>query len=278
MTDLFLGIDGGGTGSRAVLADKTEVLARLEGGPANPRALGVESAWNNLVALEGTVQEAGLPLETVSRLRVCMGLAGVGREEDRRRFLEAGHPFASLRLETDVHVALVGALGGERGVLLVAGTGSIAYGIDGSGTRYRVGGWGLAVGDEGGGAWLGREAVRLALHAYDGRGDATVLLERILQGWGPTVDELMAWVRLAGPADYGTLAPLVFEAAASGDRVAQDLRSQAVRALLELLGAMDRRYPPGDVAFGITGSVAKAVRGEVLEGRHRGFAQATSRL
>ncbi|MDQ3460090.1 MAG: hypothetical protein M3498_12430 [Deinococcota bacterium] len=269
---LFLGIDGGGSGSRAVLGNEGEILARVEGGPANPRALGVGAVWNNLEQLAArALQEARLPPQIPSRLHVCLGLAGVGREEDRRLLLAPGHPFASLRLETDVHVALVGALGGEEGVLLAAGTGSIAYGVDGGGARYRAGGWGLAVGDEGGGAWLGREAVRLALRTHDGRGEATALLGAVLEHWGPTVEGLMERVRLAGPADYGRLAPLVFAAAAAGDGVARALEAQAVTALAELLEAMDKQYPPGEVAFSLTGSIAKRLEGELLGGAPERF-------
>ncbi|MDQ3396642.1 MAG: N-acetylglucosamine kinase [Deinococcota bacterium] len=263
---LFLGVDGGGTGSRAVLGDETRVLACAEGGPANPRALGAPAVWENLNELTARVlEEARLPVEMVSQLHVCMGLAGVGREEDRKRLLALGHPFAKLRLETDVHIALVGALGREEGVLLAAGTGSIAYGVDATGRRYRAGGWGLAVGDEGSGAWLGREAVRAALHVYDGRGEETVLLETVLARWGPAVDDLMERVRLAGATDYGSLAPLVFEAAAAGDLVAKTLREKAVTALVALLGAIDGRYPAGALRFSITGSVAGLLSLAVLE-------------
>jgi glucosamine kinase len=264
--NLFLGIDGGGTGSRAVLGNDGKVLARAEGGPANPRSVGVEAAWKTLNELAAqALQEAKLPTEAIAELHVCLGLAGVGQEGDKRRFLAFGHPFAELWLETDVHVALVGALGREEGVLLAVGTGSIAYGVDAAGERYRAGGWGLEVGDEGSGAWLGREAVRLALRAHDGRGEETVLLARLLQRWGPTVDDLMERVRTAAPGDYGSLSPLVLEAAKEGDTVARGLMSQAVAELAHLLRALDRRLPAGALPFSITGGVGKLLLEDILE-------------
>jgi len=259
---LFLGLDGGGTGCRAVVGDAARVLGRGEGGPANPRAVGVEAAWGNaLEAVDRALAAAGLGPGAKRDLHACFGLAGVGRPLDHSAFLAVPHPFRSLRLETDVHVALVGALGREEGALLVAGTGSIAYAVDATGGRYRVGGWGLPVGDEGGGAWLGREAVRAALRAYDGRGPRTPLTDRVMERHGG-VEGLLAWVLTATPKDFGALAPLVLGAAE--DAVGQALRRTAIFHLEELVGALDRRVPPGPAAFSAVGGVAAALLPDLL--------------
>ena len=209
---LYLGVDGGGTGCRAVVADELAVLGRGAGGAANSRAVGVVAAWESVdAAVNAALTDAGLSGDAKPLLQACFGLAGVGRPGDREAFLKHPHPFASMRLETDVHAALVGALGAEVGAVLAAGTGSMVYGQDASGRRYRVGGWGFPVGDEGGGAWLGLELARAALHAADGRGEASGLTGTVLRRYGGP-EGVLQKLHNAKPKDFADLAPLVFSA------------------------------------------------------------------
>ena len=241
------------------------VRGRAEGGPANPRTVGAEAAWR---AILQALRLAGLP--EGAQAYACLGLAGVGREADRERFLgwpseqllSVPHPFAAIRLEPDIHVALVGALAQEAGALLAVGTGSIAYAVDTQGRRYRVGGWGFEVGDEGSGAWLGREAVRAALQHWDGRGPATSLSEAVLGVWGPTADELVERVRTAGPGDFASWAPHVLEAAGAGDEVARRLKQRALSQLVQHLRSLERNTPP--LPFSLTGNLALALANELL--------------
>ena len=265
---LYLGLDGGGTGCRAVVADEFAVLGRGAGGAANSRAVGIVAAWKNIDrAVDAALTDAGLGGDAKPLLRACFGLAGVGRPGDRERFLKRSHPFASLRLETDVHVALVGALGGrvggEVGAVLAAGTGSMVYGQDGNGGRYRVGGWGFPVGDEGGGAWLGLELARAALHTADGRGEASELSETVLSRHGGP-EGLLHALHNAGPGDFAELAPLVF-AASMDDPLRARLLETAAGQLVALVRAFDCRFPPGEVAFSAVGSVARRLLPDVLE-------------
>lgn len=235
-----------------------EVLAKAEGGPANPRTVGAEAAWR---AILEALQMAGLPAGQAP-VYACLGLAGIGRATDRERFLSVPHPFAAIRLEPDIHVALVGALAQEAGALLAVGTGSIAYAVDAEGRRYRVGGWGFEVGDEGSGAWLGREATRAALQHWDGRGPATALSDAVLGGWGPTADDLIERVRTAGPSDFASLAPRVLEAAKAGDEVARRLKQRALSQLVQHLRSLERNTPP--LPFSLTGGLALALVSELL--------------
>ncbi len=277
---LYLGLDGGGTGCRAVVADEKRPLGRGEAGAANPRAVGEARVWRHIhAAVDQALKQAGLGAEVKPSLHACLGLAGVGRPLEHRAFLAAPHPFASLRLETDVHVALVGALGGETGALLAVGTGSIIYGLDAQGAstgirptrvglvqRYRVGGWGFPVGDEGGGAWLGLGAARATLYATDGRGPKSALTEAVLGRYGGPAG-LLEWLRRATPKDFAELAPFVLSAkgeSAEEDAVAARLRREAVGHLAALMEAFDRLYPSGPVAFSVVGSVAKVLLPEVL--------------
>lgn len=262
---LYLGLDGGGTGCRAAVADELTVLGRGAGGAANPRAVGAATAWINIdVATRAALADAGLREDVKPSLHTCFGLAGVGRPGDRAAFLERPHPFASLRLETDVHVALVGALGGEVGALLAAGTGSMVYAQDVLGGRYRVGGWGFPVGDEGGGAWLGLRLARAALHAADGRGEASGLTETVLRRHGGP-EGLLHHLRDAGPKDFAALAPLVF-GANDDDPLRMRLLRAAAGQLAALVTALDRSFPPGAVAFSAVGSVARGLLPDVLGG------------
>lgn len=267
---LFLGLDGGGTGCRAVIADGARVLGRGVGGAANPRAVGAGAAWTEIHrAVDGAFAAAGLEAAVKGGVRACFGLAGVGRPRDAQTFLARPHPFASLRLETDVHVALVGALGGEVGALLAVGTGSMVYGVDELGVRHRVGGWGFPVGDEGGGAWLGLEAARAALHATDGRGPVTALTEAVLaRSGGP--EGLLEALRGARPGTFAELAPLVLSAEKE-DAVAARLRRAAVGHLVGLLHAFGRRYRAGPLRFSAVGSLAKPLLPDVLAGTPERF-------
>ncbi len=261
MKDLYLGVDGGGSGCRAVLAlGDGRVVGRGAGGSANPFAVGVEAAWQGVLrAVHEALAQAGVGPASLANAHACLGLAGVDRPGVREAFLAAAPSLASLRLESDVHVALVGAFGREEGALLIAGTGSIAYAVTADGARHRVGGWGFMVGDEGGGAWLGREAVRAALHAFDGRGPATTLQEVVFARWGPDVAALSGRVRAATPRDYAAFAPDALAAAEGGDAVAARLRAEAVAQLALLTRALERRLPTGEVPFTVAGSLAKAL-------------------
>lgn len=259
----YLGLDGGGTGCRAVVANEFTVLGHGAGAAANPRAVGVALAWTNVYrAVDAALTSAGLERDAKSSLHACFGLAGVGRPGDRDASLAHPHPFASLRLETDVHVALVGALGSEVGAVLAAGTGSMVYGRDGNGERYRVGGWGFPVGDEGGGAWLGLNLARAALHAADGREAASGLTETVLARYGGPAG-LLKYQGRATPKEFADLALLVFEAS-ENDPLRERLLREAARQLTSLVAAFDRRYPPGEVAFSAVGKVARRLLPDVL--------------
>jgi glucosamine kinase len=239
-----------------------EVVGRAQGGPANPRTIGAEAAWQAiLTAVREALSSAGLPNE-MARVRACVGLAGVGRAADRERFLSVPHPFTALRLEPDIHVALVGALGQEVGALLAVGTGSIAYAVDHQGRRYRVGGWGFEVGDEGSGAWLGREAIRAVLQHQDGRGPATSLSDAVLAAWGPTADDIVERVRTATPSDFAAWVPHVLDAAQAGDDVARRLKQRALSLLVQHLRSLERNTPP--LPFSLVGSLALALADPLL--------------
>jgi N-acetylglucosamine kinase-like BadF-type ATPase len=162
---VYLGIDGGGSKTAFVLENESgKILGRAETGPSNWLSAGKEVAERNIA--DGIRQLNFLP-EIVG----C-GFAGAGRPEGIQFFkdtISALLPRAQVFVETDAFISYIGAIGLEPGVLLIAGTGSIAIGRRADGAMVRVGGWGPIFGDEGSGFWIGREVIQTALRAHDAR-------------------------------------------------------------------------------------------------------------
>jgi len=225
-----LGIDAGGTKTVCLLASETgKVLAKARGGGANLQSAGeleVEKVLHH-------VMEAALSQHDVRPDAICLGIAGVDRPADadavRGIMHRIGFKTPTL-VVNDALVALVAGAGDEPGVVVVAGTGSIAYGRNAAGQAARAGGWGYLLGDEGGGFWLGRSALSAVVRQYDGRGPATVLTAMVLEH-----------MRLASPTELiheiyyrdvqrhaiAGLASLVQRAADAGDAVAAQILKRA---------------------------------------------------
>jgi N-acetylglucosamine kinase-like BadF-type ATPase len=225
-----LGIDAGGTKTVCLLADETGlVLAEGRGGGANLQSAGeleVEKVLH-------TVMEAALAGTEGRPAAICLGIAGVDRPDDaaavRGIMRRIGFHTRTL-VVNDALVALVAGAGTEPGVVVVAGTGSIAYGRNADGQAARSGGWGYLLGDEGGGFWIGRAALSAVVRQFDGRGPSTVLTEMVL-----------AYMRLGSPTELiheiyyrdlqrhaiAGLAALVQRATEAGDAVAAEILARA---------------------------------------------------
>lgn len=231
---LFLGIDGGGTGCRAAVADGTgRVLARAEAGPANIASDKAGAAANILRAAEGALAAAGAG---VAQVRAGLGLAGAnaaGVAEELALIL----PFARVRVVTDAVTAVMGALGAGDGIVAAMGTGSV-FGVQRGGVVRQIGGRGLSLGDEGSGAWIGRAILSRALRAADGLEPMTPLLRALIDEAGGD-DRVVSFSLTARPADYAALAPRVLT---SDDPAAQAVMREAeghVVAAVEVLRAGD---------------------------------------
>jgi N-acetylglucosamine kinase-like BadF-type ATPase len=232
-----LGIDAGGTKTVCLLADaEGHVVSEARGGGANLQASGELEVEKVLHA----VMDTALGDRDVMPAAICLGIAGVDRESDaaavRGIMRRIGFKTRTL-VVNDALVALVAGAGEEPGVVIVAGTGSIAYGRDGDGRAARSGGWGYVLGDEGGGFWIGRSALNAVVRQFDGRGPRTVLTEMVLESMrleSPT--ELVHAVYAGGLHRYAiaSIAPVVQRAAEAGDAVAADIVS---RAAIELAAA-----------------------------------------
>lgn len=244
--DIVIGIDGGGTKTLGILADLDgKILARASGGTSNLQVVGVEGASH--VVLE-VVQDCCSRIKCrASDLKaVVVGLAGAGREPDRRRAQRGIHKLArkknirlrNLRVESDARVALEGALNGEPGIVLISGTGSIGFAKDKLGDIHRVGGWGRAIGDEGSGYAVGRQAIAGISKDLDGRGVPTRLTAFAAKEFQLSNPVNIVSKIYQDQFDVSTLAPLVLEAARRGDKVSRRILDEAVFELTDHVRAL----------------------------------------
>jgi glucosamine kinase len=237
----LVGIDGGGTGTRARLADAHgRVLAT---GRAGPSALGqgVAQAWRHIgQAVDAAFAAAGLPRAPEGDIALGLGLSGVERPMRREEFVAADPGFACCAVFSDAQTTLRGASGGAACVVVAVGTGSVALAQAQDGTQRRVGGWGFPAGDEGSGAWLGLRAMHVAQAALDGRAPAGPLAREVWQLAGGDADALLRWCESAGQHAYAQLAPAVFAAARDGDPAAVALLDAAVGEIERHVTALGR--------------------------------------
>lgn len=248
-----LGIDAGGTKTVALLADEERrVLGEGRSGGANLQAHGeleVEKVLHAVIdqALGGRSE----PVDAV-----CLGLAGVDREGDGRTIADImrrlGFKTRTL-IVNDALIALVAGAGEGAGLVLISGTGSIAYGVSARGVAARAGGWGATVGDEGSGYWIGRRALAAVARDADGRGPATELtpmvlahfaLERPQQLIGEIYDHARGRQAVAG------LGEVVEQARVAGDAVAREILREAAaelalaaRSVVSRLDMRGERFP-----------------------------------
>jgi len=254
-TPCVVGIDGGGTKTACLIAalDGT-ALGRSAGGPSNYQTVGADATE---AVLAQTVQRAAEAAGGSLLVRaICLAMAGVDRPDDRGAITQIAARVMRRRNErftwevgpdavvivNDAVASLVGGTGRKTGVVTVAGTGSIAFGMSARGERRRAGGWGYALGDEGSGYWIGLAGLRAICRADDGRGARTALTSLVLEEH-----------HLRSPADligrvYGqwgvpqiaAIAPLVFRAAAAGDAIARAIVDEAADELALAASAVIR--------------------------------------
>lgn len=233
---VVVGIDGGGSKTRAVVASPDgQVIGAADAPGSAVRAGGVPHAADVIAAcVRAALRSAGREHTTPAAL--VAGIAGVGREPERAALadaLTARGLAGTITVTTDAAIALDDAFSDGPGILLIAGTGSIAYGRAPDGRFERCGGWGPVLGDEGGGAWIGRRALNVAAAAADGREPDTALLPALLTAIdGDQPAALIGWAAQATPADFATLAPVVLRVAADGDLRANSLLALGVEELV----------------------------------------------
>jgi N-acetylglucosamine kinase-like BadF-type ATPase len=243
---LFLGVDGGQSGTTAVIGDETgRALGAGSGGPCNHTKASegrrkLERAVGDSVA--AACAQAGLDARAVRFAAACFGMSG--GPEDKQAILLEILPADVVVVTDDAVIALSGATAGEPGIVTIAGTGSIAFGRNAAGVTARVGGWGYIFGDEGSGFDIARQALRAALRAEEGWGPPTALVRALLDATG-SADANGVLHRFYTPdwprSRVATLAPLVDEAAMAGDAVARDIMHNAAQQLAMLTFSVRRQ-------------------------------------
>lgn len=241
-----LGFDGGGSKTDCVLFDADgAVIGAGRGGPANPlRSAGYDGAFASLrEAAAGALSAANITAADITG--VCAGLAGAGRRSVVRRmlvFLSQEFPAALAQVIPDYEVALEAAVGSGPGVVLIAGTGSVAYGCNGAGETARAGGYGPWIGDEGSAFEIGRRAVVAVARARDMDAPPSVLPKLVSDALEcPDWDDLMLRV-MKNPDDvFPELFPVVADAANSGDSAAKEIMFASAIGLGNLAMTVIRR-------------------------------------
>jgi len=255
----YLGIDGGGTKTTCVVGDESRVLATATVGPSNIVRVGEAQARESLQqSVRQACAAAGITPAQVSR--TCVGGSGAARPEIVEVVRRSLADILSTLIDVvgDMQIALEAAFDTGPGVIVIAGTGSIAYGRDQQGTTFRAGGWGFAIGDEGSAHWIGRAAVSAVLRAADlADGPESPLSAALFKAWGVTsLTDLARAANSIPPPDFAALFPPV---AASSDALAVQVMRNAGRELALVAAVVIRRLFAKDhvasVPVAMTGGV-----------------------
>lgn len=251
-TPVLVGVDGGGSKTLALVAThEGQIIGRALAGPSNYHAVGFEAATTALEsAIRAALEAAGCNPVGANIGSLCLGLAGMGRPEDRasiKDWAAEAFPDTPVTVVTDAQLVLAAGTPEGWGIALISGTGSLAYGEDSAGRNARAGGWGYLLGDEGSGYAIGLAALRAVARAADGRGPQTALTASLLAHWKLSQPQnLVQYVyqRDTGRAEIATLASLV--EAAGEDACACTIIRQAgqelalaVKGVAQQLGFVD---------------------------------------
>jgi N-acetylglucosamine kinase-like BadF-type ATPase len=247
----YLGIDGGGSKTRCAVGNGSSLLATVTAGPSNITRVGEVRARESLhEAIREACAAAGIDPRQLRR--ACIGVAGAGREEIASvvsKIVAEVIP-GEIEIVGDMQIALESAFGAGPGVIVIAGTGAIAYGRDAKGRTARAGGWGFAISDEGSAHWIGRAAISILLRAIDqmseqnkndqAKAETSPLFHDLRAAW--KLDSLEQLARAANSyPDFAALFPAVLSAAGAGDALAQQVLAQAGRELAQLAGIVLHR-------------------------------------
>lgn len=252
-----IGVDGGGSKTIALLADRRgKILGSANAGPSSYHILGPEGAAANIAdAISPLLVSTATNRKPV---QVVVGVAGARRTQDRQRLtqvlMQKLQQTAEVYITTDAHIALVGAVGGNYGVAINAGTGAIAVGLNMNGQFARADGWGYVLGDEGSGYWIGMEATKATLRAYDGRGEHTVLEKMVIEHYGiERLSDLVEETRQhrLPPSKVSKLVPRVFQAAEMEDEVAINILAEAGRRLGRSVRSVIQQLKMENEEFGL---------------------------
>lgn len=227
-TDVYLGIDGGGTKCKARLEDaQGNLLAEAIAGPANAARNLTGSVKAVLEASEKAIAKANIKGLTLNQIHAGIGLAGINIPQVKQAFLKQSLPFASWHITTDLHIACLGAHLGQDGAIVIVGTGSSGVAIHND-QQFEMGGHGFVVGDKGSGAWLGKMAISHCLETLDGITPNNLLSKQVINLLDcDSAYDLVNLTLEAKPVMFASVAPLIFQLAANQQEDALLLVNQA---------------------------------------------------
>jgi N-acetylglucosamine kinase-like BadF-type ATPase len=251
----FIGVDGGASKTAAIVVDENgKKLGTGLAGASNHLRVGIDEATRNVErAVNGALVEAGIAIRDIE-YAYC-GIAGADHPHHRERVVDALRVFfprGNFIVDTDARVALTGAIGFEAGIVVISGTGSVAFGRNAKNDEARAGGWGPTLGDEGSGFWIAREGLSAIVRAHDGRGFATAMTDLLCFEYDMcSPDDLPHFVYATETHvdDIARYGKLVIEAAQGGDDVARDILARGGSELAECVLAIARKLHMTDSEF-----------------------------
>lgn len=261
MEDLFIGVDGGGTKTEAIIQNEAgEIIGAGQAGPGNVKTSPQGSFQAVQESIQLALQKAGITDSRYYRLHVGLGMAGTEVPEAKHAFLQIPHPFHTMVLNSDAYAACLGVHGGEDGAIIIIGTGVIGFQIE-EGKTSRAGGYGFPHSDEGGGSWLGLELLRATFKAYDGRHDWTPLLERTFAHFNKEISKMTSFANssAAKPSHFAEFAPFVIEALEEKDPFATNLVKQAAEEIDHIWDALTHKAK-GSLNCGLLGGIAPFIQ------------------
>jgi len=253
-----LGIDAGGSQTTCAIGDGQVVLGRSQGAACKLSKVGKQKAREVLqVLIEECCKSAGI--KTTSIEQTCIGIAGISGQSvaESMRDLLSKIVSGEIKVMGDMMIALEAAFGDSPGVVVIAGTGSIAFGRNQRGDTARAGGWGPMISDEGSGEWIGRQAISQAMRSYD-EGASTRLIAEVLEIWRvATRDEIATLANASPPPDFAQLFPAVLKSAAQHDSLSKEILTGAGMELARLARIVLRKLwlGPATVNVRVSGGV-----------------------
>ncbi|MGM0409419.1 MAG: N-acetylglucosamine kinase [Bacillota bacterium] len=256
------GIDAGGSKSECVIynTETDKIISRAVSGAGNYQSIGLNKACKEInTALEKAKKKANL--NKVDLLGI--GTAGAGRKEDKKRLrtiLDKLLITDKYYLSDDGHIALLGATAGKKGVIVIAGTGSIAYALKDSGEKLRSGGWGPIIGDEGSGFWIGLKAIKKAIRASEKRDKSTLLIPLVKKEFSmKNLENLIPFVydNKLPKKEIASLAPAVFSLAEKGDELAIEIVEKAADELVLLALSLQGKLDYNESKIAVSGGLFK---------------------
>jgi len=256
-------MDGGGTKTKCILTDiNLNPIYETTGGPSNFLVIKTEKVSETILNLFVDCTSSQ-KISAIDIDAIVLGTTGGGRRSDAEDLenqimkdaLQKSIVLNKLRVESDARIALEGAFSGKEGSILIAGTGSIMFGKDESGEIHRVGGFGRYIGDEGSGYRIGRIGLNAVARFFDGRAKQTKIADLLEQEFSISSSEELITEVYRNSFDIASVAPLVFDAAETGDKIAQRILEDEANELLLHVYAMKTKLNVPTLRVSLIGSL-----------------------